>query len=94
MDELKEKLKGILILAGAVGVAFLAWKVGPSLTAGLVAAKDTLQLMMGKMAATTPLATELASALKFAGVAAVLAALVARFADLYENNVRLHLLPG
>ena len=86
VDELKEKLKGLLFLAGAVGVAFLAWKVGPSLTAGLVAAKDTLQLMMGKMAATTQLATELASALKFAGVAAVLTALVARFADLYENN--------
>ena len=86
VDELKEKLKGLLFLVGAVGVAFLAWKIGPSLTTGLVAAKDTLQLLMGKMAATTPLATELASALKFAGVAAVLAVLAARFVDLYETN--------
>ena len=86
VDDLKEKLKGVLVLAGAIGVAFLAWKIGPSFVAGLVAAKDALHLMSGKLVAITPQAAELINVLKFAGVAAVLAVLAARFADLYKNN--------
>ena len=86
VDELKEKLKGLLVLAGAIGAAFLAWKIGPSLVAGLVAAKDALHLMSGKLVAITPQAADLINVLKFAGVAAVLAVLAARFADLYKNN--------
>ena len=86
VDDLKEKLKGLLVLAGAIGAAFLAWKIGPSLVAGLVAAKDALHLMSGKLVAITPQAADLINVLKFAGVAAVLAVLAARFADLYKNN--------
>ena len=86
VDDLKEKLKGVLVLAGAIGVAFLAWKIGPSFVTGLVAAKDALHLISGKLVAITPQAAELINVLKFAGVAAVLAVLAARFADLYKNN--------
>lgn len=34
-DEIKERLKDILIVAGAIGAALLAWKIAPGLIAGL-----------------------------------------------------------
>ena len=86
VDALKEKLKALLILAGLIGAAFLAWKFGGAFLTGLKALKDALQLLMGKMIATTPLAIALANALKFVGVLGVLSLMVARFKDLYENN--------
>ena len=86
VSDIKDKLSDILFMAAAIGATFLAWKFGPAFLGGLLAAKDTILQMSGRMMAATPLAAKLATAMKFAGVAGIIAVMVARFKDLYDNN--------
>ena len=86
VNDIKGKLKDILVVAAAIGATFLAWKFGPAFVGGLLAAKDALLQMSGRMMVATPLAAKLATAMKFAGIAGVIAVMVARFKDLYDNN--------
>jgi hypothetical protein len=88
VNDIKDKLSDILLVAGAIGATFLAWKFGPAFVGGLLAAKDALLQMSGRMMAATPLAAKLTTAMKFSGVAGVIAVMVARFKDLYDNNER------
>ena len=69
VKDIKDKLDDILVVAGAIGLTFLAWKFGPAFVGSLLAAKDALLQMSGRMMAATPLAAKLATAMKFAGVA-------------------------
>lgn len=91
VNDIKDKLSDILLVAGAIGAAFLAWKFGPAFVGGLLAAKDALLQMSGRMMAATPLAAKLATAMKFAGVAGVIAVMVARFKNLYDSNEQFRL---
>lgn len=47
VDDLKEKLKPILKLVGAIGAAFLAWRIGASLVASVTAVKTVLAAIAG-----------------------------------------------
>lgn len=47
VDELKEKLKPVLKLVGAIGAAFLAWRIGASLVASVTAVKTVLAAIAG-----------------------------------------------
>lgn len=46
VDEIKEKLKPLLVAVGLVGAAFLAWKIAPALITGL----NTLRAVIGGLA--------------------------------------------
>ena len=50
VDELKEKLKPVLKLVGAIGAAFLAWKIGTSIMASVTALKTALAAIAGSKA--------------------------------------------
>lgn len=47
VDDLKEKLKPVLKLVGAIGAAFLAWRIGASLVASVTAVKTVLAAIAG-----------------------------------------------
>lgn len=47
VDGLKEKLKPVLKLVGAIGAAFLAWRIGASLVASVTAVKTVLAAIAG-----------------------------------------------
>lgn len=47
VDDLKEKLKPVLKLVGAIGTAFLAWRIGASLVASVTAVKTVLAAIAG-----------------------------------------------
>lgn len=92
-DALKEKMRDILGIALAIGAAFLAWKIGsaifsaiPILLQGLKTIKNLLGHVFGVTTVLTPAASKLANALKFVGVVAVIATIIARFVDLYNNS--------
>ena len=100
-DEYKKKLESILKVVLAIGAAFLAWKIGTAIFAGIQSLKSlllgiptvlsTIKQAFGLLSGTlfgpaTEAATKLASALKFAGVVAVITTIVARFIDLYNNS--------
>lgn len=86
IDDIKERMKKLLIVAGAIGVALLAWKIAPALPGAIRAIKDAMGLLLGKSMAASPFAATLASAGKFAGVAAVITTIALRFYDLYQNS--------
>ena len=50
VDELKEKLKPVLKLVGAIGAAFLAWKISTSIMASVTALKTALAAIAGSKA--------------------------------------------
>lgn len=90
-DEIKKQLENILLLAGLIGGAILAWKIGPGLISGL----KNLGVVLGHLLGITPtVLTESQMALakllpvfaKFAGWAAVVGVIVLRFKDLYDNS--------
>ena len=86
VSELKEKLKKVLFLVGAIATAFALWKIGSALMTALNTIWQLLGYMTGRMTALTASASALLKFLKFTGVLAVLAVMVARFVDLYKNN--------
>ena len=85
-EEHKNALKEILAIATAIGAAFLAWKFKDQIVKGLKTVYDLLGSVLGRATVLTPEAQNLAKALKFAGVAAVIATISARFIDLYNNS--------
>lgn len=89
-DEIKERLKTILALAGLVGLAFLAWRVAPGLISGFTNLSQVLRHFLGFPTVLTKTQAGLASMLpaiaKFAGWAAVIGVIVTRFIDLYKNS--------
>lgn len=100
-NEIKEKLKPILQIVLTIAAAFALWKIGSALFGelGLLstalakikglakAAGDLLGFYLGgRMGPLTENAAALANALKFIGVVAAIAAMVARFVDLYKNS--------
>ena len=50
VDDLKEKLKPVLKLVGAIGAAFLAWKIGTSIMASVTSLKTVLAAIAGSKA--------------------------------------------
>lgn len=89
-DEIKERLKTILKLAGLVGLAFLAWKIGPALVIGLTNLVNVLRHLWGIPTVLTQSQAALAGMIsafgKFALWAGVIATIVLRFKELYENS--------
>lgn len=86
-DEIRKKLEQILLLAGRVGLAFLAWKIGLALIFGLKNVATALGYLLGiTPTVLTKSRAALLPLLKFAGVAAVLATMALRFVDLYKNS--------
>ena len=83
---LKEKLKVVLATVGAIGAAFALWKLSGVFMTGLNTVGQLLGFMSGQVTVLTKGAASLLSFLKFAGVVAVLATMVARFIDLYNNS--------
>lgn len=89
MSRIKDKLELILPVAVAIGAAFALWKFGPSLLTGLSTLNQAFQLLLGKyIVPASGKVLELTKLLKFVGVAAVIGVLIARFKDLYDNNVQ------
>lgn len=86
IDDIKERMKKLLKVVGAVGVGLLAWKIAPSLPGAIRALKDAVGLLLGKSMAASPFAALLASGAKLAGVAAVIATIALHFYDLWENS--------
>lgn len=89
-DEVKEKLKNILLLAGLIGLALLAWRIGPTLFAGLANLINVLRHFWGFPTVLTQSQMALAKILPalatFVMWAAVIATIVLRFKELYENS--------
>lgn len=90
---LEDHLKEILIVSGLIGAAFLAWQIAPSVVAGVKAVLSGLNTIgqligyvLGRSTVLTANAVKLAGVLKFAGVAAAIAIVVTRFAELYSNS--------
>ena len=86
VGELKEQLRILLPAVAAIGTAFALWKISNSLVPGINTVLQLVGALSGNMAVLTPMATQMLAALKFAGVVAVIAVMVARFADLYQNS--------
>lgn len=88
-DEIKEKLKAILAITSLIGAALLAWKFGPGLIAGLRdigTAMGSLLHLIDPRTLLTQSQETIAGMLKFGAVAAVIATIALRFADLYTNS--------
>lgn len=90
---LEDHLKEILIVSGLIGAAFLAWQIAPSVVAGVKAVSSGINTIgqligyvLGRSTVLTANAMKLASVLKFAGVAAAIAIVGTRFAELYSNS--------
>lgn len=86
LDELKKKLEYIIPLIGLIGAGLLAWKFKDALFTGLKTLGTLLGSLFGRVTVLTPEAAKLAKLLKFAGVVAVIAVIVERFIDLYNNS--------
>lgn len=84
--EIEQRLKTLLPLVAAVYVAFAAIKFGPALFNGFKTVSNLLGSLTGQTTVLTASAMKLSSALKFAGPIAVIAVMIARFADLYNSS--------
>lgn len=85
-QEIKEKMLDMLPAALAVGAAIALWKFGPDIITGVKAFAELVKIASGHAVVLSSTASKLATTLKFAGVTAVIATMVARFADLYRNS--------
>lgn len=85
-EKIKSQMESLLPIIAAVGAGLLAWKLGPALFSGIKHLGELLGLALGRTMVLTEGATKLAKALKFAGAASVIAIIVGRFIDLYQNS--------